>query len=270
MSSLKSFDFTSNTQEEIIQKYEEVLYSRENQIEDLTVELGKVQLRNESLDEKSIKLNEEIERLKEIIIKKEKIISEELTSKEYIFMRLQDKEREVDTLNEKLKKSANKSQGIDALSQAGSKLTSFAGYLFGSKKGNNRKESNNNDVFDKELYKNSISNQNSNSNSNSNSNTVNDDKHVNSLYMSDKHDELDNETNKNNECLNNITTNSDDMVNKEKENIADVEKKDNKDNDSNNISIVENVGSKSLSKINEIKKKKNKNKGNIEQVDNNQ
>ncbi len=131
MSSLKSFVFTNNTKEDIIQKYEEVLLSRETQIEDLTIELGRVQLKNESLEEVNVNLNKEIERLKEVVLKKEKIIGEELTSKEYIFMRLQEKEKEVDFLNEKLNKN-NKNKGYDALSQASSKLTSFAGYLSGN------------------------------------------------------------------------------------------------------------------------------------------
>lgn len=260
MSSLKSFVFTNNTKEEIIQKYEEVLLSRETQIEDLTIELGRVQLKNESLEEINFNLNKEIERLKEVVLKKDKIIGEELTSKEYIFMRLQDKEKEVDLLNEKLNKS-NKNKGYDALSQASSKLTSFAGYLFGGKKENSRKGS--------ETYNNQI---NSNSNNILNQEIIKEEKQVNSLHMTDKNEDSqeevdENKENEKSENLNKIQNKLEEKKEKETINEEDNPQK----NINNEIRAVDNVQSKSLSRINEIKNKKKKKKDTTsEQVETNQ
>ncbi len=260
MSSLKSFVFTNNTKEEIIQKYEEVLLSRETQIEDLTIELGRVQLKNESLEEINFNLNKEIERLKEVVLKKDKIIGEELTSKEYIFMRLQDKEKEVDLLNEKLNKS-NKNKGYDALSQASSKLTSFAGYLFGGKKENSRKGS--------DTYNNQI-NSNSNTNNSLNTEIIKEEKQVNYLHMTDKNEDSQEEVDENKEKSENLNKIQNKLEEKKEKETINEEDNPQKNID-NEIRAVDNVQSKSLSRINEIKNKKKKKKETTsEQVETNQ
>ena len=80
-SSLKNFNFEGMTTEEIINKYESVLSNRENQLLSLTIEIGNA--------------NSEINKI-------EKNIAQELNNKDIMFMRLQQKESEVEFLQMQL------------------------------------------------------------------------------------------------------------------------------------------------------------------------
>ncbi len=98
MSSLKNFNFEGMTTEEIINKYESVLSTREKQILDLTVEIGNSNSEINKLTDEIEKYDKENEALLNKINKIEKNISQELSNKEIMFMRLQQKESEVEFL----------------------------------------------------------------------------------------------------------------------------------------------------------------------------
>lgn len=101
-SSLKNYNFDNNSKEDIILKYEEVLYSRENQVTELSMELGKVQEKLLKSEERIEYLENQLERLNNLISKKDFYLNEELKNKEVMFMRLQSKEIECDELKEKV------------------------------------------------------------------------------------------------------------------------------------------------------------------------
>ena len=97
-SSLKNFNFEGMTTEEIINKYESVLSTREKQILDLTIEIGNASNEINKLTDEIEKYDKENETLLNKINKIEKNISQELNNKEIMFMRLQQKESEVEFL----------------------------------------------------------------------------------------------------------------------------------------------------------------------------
>lgn len=102
-SCLKNYNFGNSTKDEIIEKYEVVLESREIQVTDLSMELGKIQERNLKLEENlevltndNNLLKKENDKLATILKKKDYFLVQELQNKEHMFMRLQDKENECD------------------------------------------------------------------------------------------------------------------------------------------------------------------------------
>ena len=97
-SSLKNFNFEGMTTEEIINKYESVLSTRERQILDLTVGIGNANSEINKLSDGIDKFDKENAILLGKINKLEKTISQELSNKEIMFMRLQKKESEVEFL----------------------------------------------------------------------------------------------------------------------------------------------------------------------------
>jgi hypothetical protein len=104
-SSLKFYNFNKATKDEIIEKYEVVLESREIQVTDLSMELGKIEERSLKLEERNEILENDIEKLKKeneklalVLKKKDFFLNQELQNKEHMFMRLQDKESECDNL----------------------------------------------------------------------------------------------------------------------------------------------------------------------------
>ena len=97
-SSLKNFNFEGMTTEEIINKYESVLSIREKQILDLTVEIGNANSEINKLTDEIEQYDKENEILLNKINKIEKNISQELSNKEIMFSRLQQKESEVEFL----------------------------------------------------------------------------------------------------------------------------------------------------------------------------
>ena len=97
-SSLKNVNFEGMTTEEIINKYESVLSTRENQLLSLTIEIGNANSEINKLTDEIEKYDKENEILLNKINKIEKNISQELSNKEIMFMRLQQKESEVEFL----------------------------------------------------------------------------------------------------------------------------------------------------------------------------
>ena len=97
-SSLKNFNFEGMTTEEIINKYESVLSTRENQLLSLTIEIGNANSEINILTDEIEKYDKENEILLNKINKIEKNISQELSNKDIMFMRLQQKESEVEFL----------------------------------------------------------------------------------------------------------------------------------------------------------------------------
>ena len=97
-SSLKNFNFEGMTTEEIINKYESVLSTRENQVLSLTIEIGNANSEINKLTDEIEKYDKENAILLNKINKIEKNISQELNNKDIMFMRLQQKESEVEFL----------------------------------------------------------------------------------------------------------------------------------------------------------------------------
>ena len=107
-SSLKNIINSRMSPQEIISKYENVLASREAQLTQLTKEMGVLNNRVNDLNAKMININKqnlelinENNDLKQKLIKKDKYLETELSSKEIMFMRLQNKEAEYDNLLKK-------------------------------------------------------------------------------------------------------------------------------------------------------------------------
>ena len=107
-SSLKNIISSRMSPQEIISKYENVLASREAQLTQLTKEMGVLNNRVNDLNAKMININKqnlelinENNDLKQKLIKKDKYLETELSSKEIMFMRLQNKEVEYDNLLKK-------------------------------------------------------------------------------------------------------------------------------------------------------------------------
>ena len=101
-SSLKNINFDELTAEQIIKKYEQVLHSRENQLFELSAEVGKVNQKLENLrtrHENCIVKNNE---LKTKLQKKETLLKQELDNKEIMFMQLTKKEKELDEVEQKI------------------------------------------------------------------------------------------------------------------------------------------------------------------------
>ena len=97
-SSLKNFNFEGMTTEEIINKYEAVLSTREKQVLDLTIEIGNANAEINKLTDEIEKYDKENLTLLNKIKKIEKNITQELSNKEIMFSRLQEKESEVEFL----------------------------------------------------------------------------------------------------------------------------------------------------------------------------
>ena len=97
-SSLKNFNFEGMTTEEIINKYESVLSTGENQLLSLTIEIGNANSEINKLTDEIEQYDKENELLLNKINKIEKNIAQELNNKEIMFMRLQQKESEVEFL----------------------------------------------------------------------------------------------------------------------------------------------------------------------------
>ena len=97
-SSLKNYNFEGMTTEEIINKYESVLSTREQQILDLTIEIGNANSEINKLSDEIESYDNENATLLNKIQKIEKNISQELNNKEIMLMRLQERESEVEFL----------------------------------------------------------------------------------------------------------------------------------------------------------------------------
>ena len=101
-SSLKNIKFDELTAEQIIKKYEEVLLSRENQLFELSSEVGQVNQKLEALKAKHQNCKEKNSQLHNIYKKKDILLKQELENKEIMFMQLAKKEKECDEFQAKI------------------------------------------------------------------------------------------------------------------------------------------------------------------------
>ena len=102
-SSLKNAKFENMTAEQVIKKYEEVLYSRERQIFELSSEIGQINKKMQKMKAKCDNSKEKNIKLKNILQKKEVLLKQELDNKELMFMQLTKKEKECDEIQQKIK-----------------------------------------------------------------------------------------------------------------------------------------------------------------------
>ena len=100
-SSLKHFNFKGWTADQILEKYESVLASREKQITDLSMEMGSINDKLNILTEQVEQYKKENEQLKSTLQKKETLLAQELNNKEIMFIRLEKRENEYDELKMK-------------------------------------------------------------------------------------------------------------------------------------------------------------------------
>ena len=100
-SSLKHFNFKGWTADQILEKYESVLASREKQITDLSIEMGSINDKLNILTEQVEQYKKENEQLKSTLKKKETLLAQELNNKEIMFIRLEKRENEYDELKMK-------------------------------------------------------------------------------------------------------------------------------------------------------------------------
>ena len=101
-SSLKNAKFENMTAEQVIKKYEEVLNSRENQIYELSAEIGQINKKMQKMKAKFENSKEKNIKLKNILQKKEVLLKQELDNKELMFMQLTKKEKECDEIQKKI------------------------------------------------------------------------------------------------------------------------------------------------------------------------
>ena len=111
-SSLKKDEFKGLTSGEIIKKYEDVLYSREKQIKYMTKEKGKLDKTIKTLKEKKEKSKYNNDILKEGLSKDESILKQELSNKEFLFMRLNNLENKSDDLQHKIDYIINRQNAL--------------------------------------------------------------------------------------------------------------------------------------------------------------
>jgi chromosome segregation ATPase len=100
-SSLKNFNFKGWTADKIVEKYESVLVTRENQVTDLALEIGTISDKFNSLQDQYSLLKNDYLILEDKLQKKEKLLQQELNSKEIMFIRLRKAEADYEELNKK-------------------------------------------------------------------------------------------------------------------------------------------------------------------------
>ena len=103
-SSIKKFNFLGMTSNQIVKKYEKVLESRENQLTELSSEVGNMNEKLLIYSEKCTKLEEENKTLQLKIFKKSQTLKQELNNKEIMFHKKKKKENEVEKLKKKYDK----------------------------------------------------------------------------------------------------------------------------------------------------------------------
>ena len=111
-SSLKNSKFKGLTPEQMIKKYEDVLFSRENQFYELSNEITKLTQTIQNLVEKKNKSKYNNDKLKEILENNEKLLKQELSNKELAFMKLATLEHKYDDLQNKIEDIINKQNAL--------------------------------------------------------------------------------------------------------------------------------------------------------------
>ena len=116
-SSLKNDQFKGLTSTQIINKYEDVLLSREKQFFELSNEITKLTQTIQILVEKKNKSKYKNDKLKEILEKNQKILKQELSNKEIAFMKLTELEHKYDDLQDKIDDIINKQNALVELKE---------------------------------------------------------------------------------------------------------------------------------------------------------
>jgi hypothetical protein len=111
-SSLKNNKFKGLTAEQIIKKYENVLFSREKQFYELSNEITKLTQKIQNLMKKKEKSKYNNDILKDIFSQKQQILKQELSNKEIVFMKLTDLEHKYDDLQMKIDDIINKQNAL--------------------------------------------------------------------------------------------------------------------------------------------------------------
>ena len=111
-SSLKNNKFKGLTSEQIIKKYENVLFSREKQFYELSNEITKLTQKIQNLMKKKEKSKYNNDILKEIFSQKQQMLKQELSNKEIVFMKLTDLEHKYDDLQIKIDDIINKQNAL--------------------------------------------------------------------------------------------------------------------------------------------------------------
>ena len=111
-SSLKNNKFKGLTAEQIIKKYENVLFSREKQFYELSNEITKLTQKIQNLMKKKEKSKYNNDILKEIFSQKQQMLKQELSNKEIVFMKLTDLEHKYDDLQIKIDDIINKQNAL--------------------------------------------------------------------------------------------------------------------------------------------------------------
>ena len=111
-SSLKNSKFKGLTPEQMIKKYEDVLFSREKQFYELSNEITKLTQTIQNLVEKKNKSKYHNDKLKEILENNEKLLKQELSNKELAFMKLATLEHKYDDLQNKIEDIINKQNAL--------------------------------------------------------------------------------------------------------------------------------------------------------------
>ena len=101
-SSMKYFSFEGMSKSQIIDKYEELLFQRENQITDISLQLGNLHTKNQELTNKINNILSLKKNFDERIITAEKKINNERNNKEIMYIKLNNLMKENDNL-EKVK-----------------------------------------------------------------------------------------------------------------------------------------------------------------------
>jgi hypothetical protein len=102
-SSMQYFDLDGLTKEEIILKYEELLYKREKQIKDISIQIGNINEKYFPLHEQVEQLLQDIKDLNLSIVKSNSILEDERTNKELKFIQLSHLQDENDRLTQMIK-----------------------------------------------------------------------------------------------------------------------------------------------------------------------
>ena len=105
-SSLQFFDFSNMTPQEIVNKYEETLFKRENQIKELSSAIGAINEKLEIECEKNNNLEVELKN-------KDALLEKEIKNKDIIFEQMNNLISENETLKKMIKENNNSNKKIE-------------------------------------------------------------------------------------------------------------------------------------------------------------
>ena len=250
-SSLKNNKFKGLTSEQIIKKYENVLFSREKQFYELSNEITKLTQKIQNLMKKKEKSKYNNDLLKDIFSQKQQILKQELSNKEIVFMKLTDLEHKYDDLQNKIDYIINKQNALaDSTQKEKEKMI--------QDKEEGKK------LIDKE-YNNEMKEENTINTINISKNELNKENNIED-EKKDIEEEIKEENNNNNINININDDNSNELINKENKpniNLIDMNeniienKKENEIKKSENQDKKENSFSLARERLNKLKREKN-------------